>query len=512
VSALIELPAAMASYAWGTRGDHFAEFCAEHVVQSVDIFDGEPLALEDWQGRMMAEALAVDEDGAPYWRSVAIVLPRKNGKTALLAAYALYSLLEFEGSPEILLAAASDKQAGRLFDAVCAYTRQSAELAGLVHLREWTGEIARADGRGRILRMASSPERLHGYNPSLVVADEVAQWTTPTLRRAWAALTTGGGARSRAQTFTISTAGESHERATGILGRMIDANEAAGDVEALGALRISRNGEARTLIYNWSAEHISPEAPEDADAIRAANPASWITGEYLRRQAENPELMASEYLQLHGNVWATAEDAWLSIEQWRALARPRPLEVGERVALGFDGARFDDATALVACALDDGHLTLLDLWEKPPGAAGRGWEVPADGVDMALAAAFERYSVVRCYVDPPLWQTEVAAWQRDYSVVFPWQTNRPTPMAAAVERFRTDVLAGRLTHDDDERLTRHVGNARVHRHRAGYWLEKAAPHSPDKIDAAIAAVLAYEARADELSTASTRSRVPVSWN
>ena len=501
----------MAGYAYGTRGDHFAEFCATRCIQSIDRFDGEPLALEPWQQSLMAEALAVDESGAPCWGSVAIVLPRKNGKTSLLAAYALYALLEFDGSPEVLLAAASDKQAGRLFDAVCAYVRQSAELSALVHLREWAGEIARADGGGRILRMASSPERLHGYNPSLVIADEVARWTTPTLRRAWAALTTGGGARSLAQTFTISTAGESHERASGILGRLVDANEAVGDVQTEGALRISRNLDARTLVYNWSAEHVSPDEPDLPYSIRLANPASWITDEYLRRQAENPELLASEFLQLHANVWSTAEDAWISLDQWRTLARPRALAPRERVTLGFDGARFDDATALVACALEDGHLTVLAAWERPAGAAGRGWETPADAVDAAVHDAFMRFRVVRGYFDPPLWQTEVAGWAREFNVVMPWQTNRPTPMAAAVERFRTDALGLKFSHDDDERLTRHVGNARIRRHRTGYWLEKPAPRGPDKIDAAVAAVLAYEARADVLAAGQNRSRVPVSW-
>jgi phage terminase large subunit-like protein len=501
----------MAGYAYGTRGDHFAEFCATRCIQSIDRFDGEPLELEDWQAQLMAEALAVAQDGAPCWGSVAIVLPRKNGKTSLLAAYALYVLLEFDGSPEVLLAAASDKQAGRLFDAVCAYVRQSAELSALVHLREWAGEIARVDGGGRILRMASSPERLHGYNPSLVIADEVAQWTTPTLRRAWAALTTGGGARGLAQTFTISTAGESHERGSGILGRLIDRNEAAGQVQTNGALRISRNLDARTLVYNWSAEHVSPEAPELPESIRAANPASWITDEYLRRQAENPELLTSEFLQLHGNVWSTAEDAWLSLDQWRSLAVPRSLRPGELVALGFDGARFDDATALVACAIADGHLVVLDCWERPSGTAGRGWEVPTAEVDLAVHAAFERYRVTRGYFDPPLWQTEVAGWQREFSVVIPWQTNRPTPMAAAVERFRTDAIGAKFTHDDDERLNRHVSNARIRRHRTGYWLEKPAMRGPDKIDAAVAAVLAYEARADAITAGANRSRIPISW-
>ena len=35
--------------------------------------------------------------------------------------------------------------------------------------------------------------------------------------------------------------------------------------------------------------------------------------------------------------------------------------------------------------------------------------------------------------------------------------------------------------------------------RGGYWLQKSRPGSPDKIDAAVAAVLAYEARADAIA-------------
>src|SRR5262245_28102553 len=173
------------------------------------------MALEAFQRELMDEALAEYLDGTPYWRSVVLVVPRKNGKTQLLAAFALYSLLESEGMPEVLLAASSDRQAGRLFDACVAYIQSNASLAALVVVRNYAGEIARADGGGRILRMASDPKVLHGYNPSLVICDEVAQWITPMLRRAWGALTTAGGARRMSRVFTISTAGEAHERAEG---------------------------------------------------------------------------------------------------------------------------------------------------------------------------------------------------------------------------------------------------------------------------------------------------------
>jgi phage terminase large subunit-like protein len=123
------------TYAHGTRGAFFAWWCETYLRQSIDEWSGLPLALEEWQRDFFDEALAVDEAEAPCWRSVALVVSRKNGKTALLAALALYELLEGDGSPEILLAASSDKQAGRLFDAVCAYARMAPELLDRLVIR-----------------------------------------------------------------------------------------------------------------------------------------------------------------------------------------------------------------------------------------------------------------------------------------------------------------------------------------------------------------------------------------
>lgn len=487
----------------GTRGPHFAWWCEQKLQHSVDIFDGQPFVLEDWQREIVDEALALDGDRY-VWRSIAIVLPRKNGKTALLAAYALYRLLEDGGSPEILLAAASDKQAGRLFDAVCAYVRRSPELNEQLVIRAYVGEIARRDGEGKILRMSSSPERLHGYNPSLVVCDEVAQWTTPTLRKAWAALTTGGGARAAAQTFTISTAGEGHERSESILGRLIDGNEANGKVKRSGALTVSRNPLAQTLVFNYSAKS---DDPKDTAAIKAANPASWITDEYLARQAANPELTKAEFLQLHACVWSESDKQWISTDVWKAREAEDDLEAEQMVCLGFDGSVFHDATALVACRVEDGRLFPLHIWEKPIGAAGDGWEVPREEVDVELDSAINTFKVLRAYMDPPFWQTDIARWHREYGdVISEWNTGSVPRMAAALERFRTDTLSEKLSHDGNPTLHRHVVNARMAQTRGGYKLEKPGRQSTEKIDCAMAAVLAYEARCDAVEAGEDQPR------
>jgi phage terminase large subunit-like protein len=321
----------------------------------------------------------------------------------------------------------------------------------------------------------------------------VAQWTTPGLVRAWSALTTAGGARARAQVFAISTAGEAVHRHDSILGRLIDGNEAEGELERPHAgLTISRNHEARVLLFRYE----SPSSERLAVAEhKLANPAHWISEEWLERQARNPELSDADYLQLHCNVWAAPEDQWLTPAQWAALADPgRRVQAGEEITLGFDGARHHDATALIGCTAD-GHLFALKVWERPDGV--RHWEVPAGEVDAALYEAMEHYKVRRAYLDPPLWQSEIDAWAREFgSVIVPWPTNRSGPMAAACERFQTDALAGGFSHDADPTLRRHQLAAAVDHTRWGPLIVRRSKGGPDHIDAAVASVLAYEARAD----------------
>ena len=492
-----------AAYAHGSDIDHFSEVAEVLLVQSVDDWEGLPLGLEDWQASHMGEALAYDPDGRPYWYSVVLLVPRKNGKTTMLAGYGLYRLLFDDGQPEILLSASSDRQAGRLFDAAVAFIRRSEYLLERLVVREYIGEIARRDGGGVMLRMSSDFRALHGYNPSLVIVDELAQWTAPSLRRAWAALTTAGGARQRAQVFSITTAGEAVYRHDSILGHLIDANERDGQLEHRPGLTISRNHEARVLLFRYE----SPSTdPLDVAAHKLANPASWITTEWLERQARNPELAPADFLQLHADVWASGEDAWLSLEQvWPLEAPARLVAPGEAIALGFDGSRYDDSTALIGCCLQDGHLFVLGWWEKPEGA--RGWEVPEGEVDAAMARAFNTYKVVRAWLDPPYWQTEIDRWAREWgSVIEPWHTNRPAPMSAAVERFHTDALAEAFTLSGDPRLRTHLLNARREHHRAGYWLVKDQKGRPRKIDGAVASVLAYGARNAALADGATGRR------
>jgi hypothetical protein len=476
-----------APYADATRAEHFAHWAREHCVQSVDRWAGRPLELERWQLELMGEALAELGLDEAYWLTVVLVVAKKNGKTSLLAAFALYHLVEDEGAPEILLAAATDKQAGRLFMTAVRFVRSDPWLSARLVVREHEGEIARADGFGSLFRFSADSGAASGYGPSLVVADELKDWTTPRRRRAWGDIATAGMARDNVHVFVISTAGEPEERVDGILGQLLDGNELDGELERVGALTISRNHPGRTLVYNYDAHTLDAG---DVDAIKAANPASWVTRERLAELAASPTLSAGRYLQLHGCVWATSESGYLELEAWRELELDgAELRDDDELVVGFRGA---DSCALVACRRSDGVLFPLEIWD-----AEGGRRVDLEDVDDALMAALKRFRVAAVYASAtPAWSTLVNGWRhfvgrRD---VVDMDVATPSPRTAQItERFRADALAGRFRHDGDSRLARHVVAARVQRARnMPYLAESSRSGSP--IAGAHAALLAWEAR------------------
>jgi hypothetical protein len=235
--------------------------------------------------------------------------------------------------------------------------------------------------------------------------------------------------------FAISTAGEAVHRHDSILGRLIDGNEAEGELERPHeGLTISRNHAARVLLFRY--ESPSPDRLAVAEH-KLANPASWITEEWLERQARNPELSDADYLQLHCNVWAAPEDVWLTPMQWAALADPgRIVADGEEMTLGFDGARHHDATALIGCTAD-GHLFTLRIWERPEGASSLGGA--RREVDAAVADAMERYVVRRAYWTRRCGSPRLTAGRA--SSARPSRPGRPT----ARRRWRPPASASRPT-------------------------------------------------------------------
>jgi len=212
--------------------------------------------------------------------------------------------------------------------------------------------------------------------------------------------------------------------------------------------------------------------------------------------------------------------SWLDAGIWDATANPAAIVGdGEQITLGFDGARYEDATALIACGLESGLVWPLGFWERPldlPTDASE-WEVPADEVHAAVVDAMDRFDVVRFYADPPWWETAVDQWSGQWpDRVMRLPTNRYHRMVWAVRALETAIRAGELHHDGDPRLARHVQNARrrptgVRDPETGqqmYVLAKEHRSSALKMDAAVALVLAWEARRDAIAAGALTTETP----
>lgn len=177
------------------------------------------------------------------------------------------------------------------------------------------------------------------------------------------------------------------------------------------------------------------------------------------------------------------------------LPEPPP---GTRVCLGFDGSETGDWSAIKAETIDG--MLFTPRWVGRPtiwNPGDFGGRMPRADVDAAVDSLFDRFDVERMYCDPPLWQTEIETWALRHGEkrVVGWETYRPTPMHAELERFLTDLGTGRLTHDGCPITTAHVRNARMaHRRDSRYVLTK--PDAPRKIDAAVTSVVAHKAASD----------------
>jgi phage terminase large subunit-like protein len=116
--------------------------------------------LEPFQRKIVAEALSPR-------RELLVLIPRANGKSTLLAAIALWSLLRGRGS-QIVVGAASREQAPILFD-IAREMAQHSEVAPLVEVTR--REIRTSDGWLKVI--AADGPRQYGLIVDLAIVDEL---------------------------------------------------------------------------------------------------------------------------------------------------------------------------------------------------------------------------------------------------------------------------------------------------------------------------------------------------
>ena len=359
-------------------------------------------------------------------------------------------------------------------------------------------------GGGEITPSTASSASKDGGKETFVVFDETHLYNQPDLRRMYTTVARNLRKRKKIagtwylETTTMFAPGEeSVAESTYRLSEQIEAGKTRRE---------------RLLVdHRWGeCERPENEAELRAGIIEAYGDAmEWNDLDGLVDEFYDPRSHIVDSRRYFLNAETETSDAWIAAREWDPCANPLAiLADGEAVALGFDGSTSEDATVLVACRIEDGYLELLACEEKPPDA-GKSWQVDQEVIDAAVKNAFDRFNVVGFYADPPHWQDYVDAWTAEFAgglkiratQAHPveWWTNRPSAMVNALTRFREAVASKRLTHDGSTIFRRHVLNARRRTTRSGITISKDYPGSPRKIDAAMAATLAYEARADAVA-------------
>lgn len=336
--------------------DRFLRFSRKlrHVKGSK--FAGRPLELDLWQVVYVAAPLFGwrRADGTRLYRTLYLEVPRKNGKTTLAAALALFLLTaDREPGAEVYAAAAAKDQARLCFDPAARMAEKAPALTGAKdpRLRVLANTIT-YERTGSFFRVISAEADLqHGLNVHGGVVDELHVHKSRDLLDV---IETGTGSRDNPLIVIITTAGVDDPGS--IYTERRDLAEKVGkgeleDPELLGVIFTIDEGDDPFEEATW----------------RKANPGYGrsLQPAYIARMAraaKNTPAALNTFLRLHLNVKTGQVTRWVPLEKWdRSGARwIRPHEDDLAGRTAYAGLDLASSTDLAAAAL------VIPRWEPDP--------------------------------------------------------------------------------------------------------------------------------------------------
>ena len=281
-----------------TDGDEIIQFAEAHFQVLKGFKAGLPLQFTNWQKWLLRSLFERTPSGRLRYRRALIGLPRKNGKSLMMSAVGVYSMIAGEAGSEIYAVANDRQQARIIFNEAKQQIQNSQLLASEAKVYRNAIEMPRF---GSVFRVLSAEVRAQaGLNPSVTLFDEIWGQQNSDL---YDQMTLGSGNRVEPMIISITTAGFDYESLAGKMyqyGKQVAAGEV--DDDAFG-------------FWWW-------EAPADCDINDRK---AWmIANPNLAEGLLDPEDLAvavkqtaeSSVRRWRLNNWTRSQESWLPTGAW----------------------------------------------------------------------------------------------------------------------------------------------------------------------------------------------------
>ena len=490
-----------------TKADHAVNFinCLKHTKGK---WRGVPFELLSWQDEIIRTLFGtVKENGYRQYNTCYCEIPKKNGKSELAAAIALYMTCgDGEWGAEVYGCASDRQQASIVFDVAKQMVEMSPALMKRSKLMGATKRIVNYSNAGYYQVLSAEVGGKHGFSVSGLVFDEI--HTQPN-RQLYDVLTKGSSdARQNPLHFIITTAGndrhsiafELHTKAVDILeGRRVDPTF----YPVVYGLKDDEDWEDEA---NWYKVNPSLGYTVDIERLRDAyreakqNPADEITFKWLRC-----------------NMWVSSTVAWIPDAIYMRGNEPIDMDAlaGRDCYAGLDLSSTGDITALVLIfpPRDEEEKYVLlpyfwipeetiprrvkansvpyDIWEKQGYIMStEGNVIHYDFIEKFIMDLSEKYHILEIAVDRWNATQMIQNLEGEGFTIVPFGQGFSS-MSAPTKEFYRLLMEGRIIHGGNPVLRWMAGNVVIDTDPAGN-IKVTKAKSKEKIDGIVAAIMALD--------------------
>lgn len=317
------------------------------------------ITLELWQKAAVSAMFGiVDENGVRVFREVFIVIARKNGKSLFASAIISYmAYIEDEYGQEIYCLAPKLEQANLVYDGFYQMIQLEPELAELAKKRR--SDIYISESNTVIKPIAFNAKKSDGFNPQLVVCDELAAWQGDAGLKQYEVMKSALGSRKQPMILSISTAGYINDSIYDEL------------MKRSTAFLLGNSNEKRLLPLLYMIDDV--EKWSDLEELKKSNPNLGVSVSedfYLEEIAVAEQSLSkkTEFLTKYCNIKQNSSVAWLPYEVIDALTGEK-LDLNDfRECYCVGGIDLSQTTDLTACCIiieKDGRLYVFAQFFMP---------------------------------------------------------------------------------------------------------------------------------------------------